>query len=283
MSTTNTSAGGVGGPAIYEGDLAVQEYLQFHFADDAQLLPYSCGPKEALNFCGRCADECLASKGRARALDIGCSVGGQSFALSEHFDEVVGIDFSHAFVNAAAMMQKEGHATYTCRVEADIFEKRPCKLRPSSRPERVHFQQGDACALPAAATLGKSPGAGKLFDAVLASNLLCRLPEPMAFLQSLPDLVVSGGVVVLVSPYSWLDTWTAKDKWLGGVSDPATGEAKHSFPALKAAMEKDGAFELEKEGDMPFLIREHQRKFQWGCSHLTVWRRTTTPTGVKTV
>jgi hypothetical protein len=24
--------------------------------------------------------------------------------------------------------------------------------------------------------------------------------------------------------------------------------------------------------DMPFLIREHVRKFQWGCSHAAVWR-----------
>jgi hypothetical protein len=41
--------------------------------------------------------------------------------------------------------------------------------------------------------------------------------------------------------------------------------------ALKSAMEKD--FELVHQEDMPFLIREHVRKFQWGCSHGTVWRR----------
>ena len=32
-------------------------------------------------------------------------------------------------------------------------------------------------------------------------------------------------------------------------------------------------FELVAEEDMPFLIREHARKFQWGCSHAAVWRR----------
>ncbi len=37
---------------------------------------------------------------------------------------------------------------------------------------------------------------------------------------------------------------------------------------------KDLGFELAHAEDMPFLIREHVRKYQWGCSHATVWRRT---------
>jgi hypothetical protein len=32
-------------------------------------------------------------------------------------------------------------------------------------------------------------------------------------------------------------------------------------------------FDLAHSEDMPFLIREHARKYQWGCSHATVWRR----------
>lgn len=32
-------------------------------------------------------------------------------------------------------------------------------------------------------------------------------------------------------------------------------------------------FELVEERDLPFLIREHRRKFQWGVSHALVWRR----------
>ena len=36
-----------------------------------------------------------------RALDVGCAVGGASFHLSTDFAEVVGIDFSHAFVDMA--------------------------------------------------------------------------------------------------------------------------------------------------------------------------------------
>lgn len=42
---------------------------------------------------------------------------------------------------------------------------------------------------------------------------------------------------------------------------------------IRSIMEADGAFQLEKRIPLPFLIREHARKFQWGCSDGIVWRR----------
>jgi SAM-dependent methyltransferase len=48
--------------------------------------------------------------------------------------------------------------------------------------------QGDACALPA--------GLGT-FDAVLAANLLCRVPDPQACLAGIADALNPGGVLVL--------------------------------------------------------------------------------------
>ena len=38
----------------------------------------------------------------------------------------------------------------------------------------------------------------------------------MAFLNRCRSLIKPGGVLVLVSPYSWLKGWTDKTKWLGG-------------------------------------------------------------------
>lgn len=37
-------------------------------------------------------------------------------------------------------------------------------------------------------------------------------------------------------------------------------------------MQRQG-FSLVHEEDVPFLIREHARKFQYGVSHATVWRK----------
>merc|ERR1712232_589699 len=148
--------------AVYETARAVDEYLQFHFASDVALTA-------ALGFPRRCADMALAAKGRSRALDIGCSVGGMSFHLASNFQSVTGIDFSHAFIAMARRMQQTGSHDYQAKIEGTIFETWSAKVSPSDVDRsRVHFEQGDACAL--REDLGT-------FDVVLAANLLCRLPD----------------------------------------------------------------------------------------------------------
>lgn len=77
-------------------------------------------------------------------------------------------------------------------------------------------------------------------------------------------------MAVVISPYSWLPEWTPQNKWLGGLV--RGGDSVHSAPAFIELMEGLG-LELVEQSDVPFLIREHARKFQWGCSHATVWRR----------
>jgi hypothetical protein len=49
LSTTSSGHSG----AVYETAKAVAEYLQFHFGDDADILPYPAGPHAALNFASR--------------------------------------------------------------------------------------------------------------------------------------------------------------------------------------------------------------------------------------
>jgi SAM-dependent methyltransferase len=54
------------------------------------------------------------------------------------------------------------------------------------------------------------------FDAVLAVNVLERLPDPANFLDQLSTLVKANGIAVLASAFSWSEKCTAKDSWLGG-------------------------------------------------------------------
>ena len=54
------------------------------------------------------------------------------------------------------------------------------------------------------------------FDAVLAINVLERLPNPAMFLEQMAMLVKPSGVVVLTSSFSWSEHDTPKDNWLGG-------------------------------------------------------------------
>lgn len=86
-------------------------------------------------------------------------------------------------------------------------EVRKAHLPEDADPARVTFRVGDACNLPSNLAA---------VDAVLAANLICRLPDPRKFLDRLPSLVKRGGIVVLTTPFSWLEGWTKKCKWLGG-------------------------------------------------------------------
>ncbi len=89
MSVRSTTASG---SQVYESKRAVDEYLFFHYGEQAVQMPYSFGPSGALGFTTRTADICnRVASAKGRALDVGCSVGGSSFELAKHFNSVVGV------------------------------------------------------------------------------------------------------------------------------------------------------------------------------------------------
>lgn len=69
-------------------------------------------------------------------------------------------------------LQTTGTASYECVREGEIKETCSAVVPAGVHPDRITFLQGDACALPDAATL-KGP-----FTVIHGANLLCRLPEP---------------------------------------------------------------------------------------------------------
>jgi hypothetical protein len=96
---------------------------------------------------------------------------------------------------------------------------------------------------------------------------VCRVPHPRRLLQRLAAVTRDGGVLVVLSPFSWWEGATAVDEWIGGTA--ATGRAE---PVFVREMEKLG-FTLLDEGAEPFLIPDHVRRFQLGCPLRTVWRK----------
>ena len=257
------AGGSAGNP--YETRRLVDEYLLMHHGAPADVMPWPGGPTEGLDFAGRTArllaDACReAGAPLGRALDLGCAVGGASFELARAFGEVLGVDYSQAFVDAAEGLRRDGHATYFLRHEGDVGEDRRIDLDAGIDRARVRFARGDAQAPDAA---------WGTFDAVLGANLVDRLHDPAACLARLPGLVSPGGVLVLTTPYTWLEDYTPKAAWLGGVV--RDGAPVRGIDGLKAGL---GAhFELVREVDLPFVIREHARKFQWSMAHASIWRR----------
>lgn len=235
----------------YESQKLLNEYLLMHYGTSEERMPWSLGGIGDLDFVSRTV-EFFSQKRVGLSLDLGCAVGRSSFLLSKTSDKVVGIDFSQSFIDAANQMKESGSIPYKIQEEAERAVDAVALLPKDVSPEKVSFAQGDALDLPAGF---------KGFDRVHASNLLCRLPEPMRFLDRLPQLVVSGGEVVFATPFSWLEQYTPKQHWPKG----------DSWQWLQAVMNEH--FILKHETDEPFLIREHARKFQLGVSKLSVWQR----------
>jgi putative 4-mercaptohistidine N1-methyltranferase len=245
----------------YESERLLEEYLLLHYGAPDTVLPWAFGPREALDFPLRCVEELLPyTAPRKRALELGCAVGRACFELSTSCQEVVGIDFSQQFIEQARTLVKDGGATFTFADEGDLRAWTSVRLDPRYRRERVSFEVGDATNL--RDRLG-------LFDVVLMANLLCRVPDPKAVLDRLPGLVRPGGLLAITSPYSWSQEHTPPERWLGGYH--REGEPIRTLATLRELLEPH--FELQEKKDMPFMIREHARKFQWSVAQATVWRR----------
>lgn len=242
----------------YESEKLVAEYLFFHYADEDEVSGGHPVPREALNFPVRVVSE-LANPALAprTALDLGCAVGRSSFELARIAQSVIGIDFSSAFIRSAEILKREGRLDCHVTVEGERAVPFTARVPAGVDVSCVSFETGDATSL--RGDLGS-------FDLVLAANLLCRLPQPAKFLQRLPELVTPGGQLLLTTPFSWLPEYTAPEQWIGG--HQSTGP---SWDALCKALEPH--FELQLSKDMPFLIREHARKFQYGVPLGSRWIR----------
>lgn len=241
--------------AFYESDKLLSEYLLFHFGTPEEILPptrtWPTGMVDALDFAKR--TPARFSKGNVkRGLDLGCAVGRSAFEMSLTCDEVIGIDFSHAFVRAAEALRNGATLAYERREEAALTTPLQVDLTDIYDGAKLRFLQGDAMDLPD--NLGS-------FDRVHAANLLCRLPQPQRLLDRLAALVNPGGELVIATPCTWLEEFTPSSNW------PAGG----TFEWLKSKLAPD--FRLLRELDEPFLIRETARKFQWSTSLVTVWQR----------
>ena len=237
---------------IYETRRLLDEYLLFHYATPQEVLPWAEGPLSALGFAVRTVTE-LADFSREpkTALDLGCAVGRSSFELAKHTTSVLGIDYSHSFVEAAQQLVFSD-LPYQRLDEAAAMTSLVAKVPTDCPRDRVNFEQGDAMHL--RADLGS-------YDLVHAANLLCRLTDPALLIERLPQLVKPGGQLLLTTPCTWLEDFTPRGNWPAG----------STRDWLKKELSEH--FELELEKDLPFLIREHARKYQWSVALGTRWIR----------
>ncbi|MBV8097784.1 MAG: putative 4-mercaptohistidine N1-methyltransferase, partial [Verrucomicrobia bacterium] len=191
----------------------------------------------------------------SRALDLGCAVGRSTFELTRWANEVIGIDLSSQFIAAAQAMQKIGEVEIRILEEGQRSTVVTRRLDPQIDRSKCRFFVGDA--------LQVSPQFGN-FDLILAANLIDRVPRPADLLREIKRLVKSDGHVILASPYTWLEEFTPRENWL--VDATVT-----TLNRIQATLEPELVLVAAK--DLPFLIREHARKFQWSAAQASLWKK----------
>jgi len=107
-------------------------------------------------------------------------------------------------------------------------------------------------------------------DLIFCGNLLDRLYDPGKFLESIHERIRPGGLLVLASPYTWLEEFTPREHWIGGFKKD--GESVTTLDALRERLATRFRPVGEPE-DIPFVLRETHRKFQHTVAEMTVWER----------
>lgn len=242
----------------YETDKLMSEYAEFHYGDEYFSVPNF--PAALVNW----ARPYLAGKPHNTALDLGCASGRASFELARDFSAVTGIDFSARFINQGVQLAEQGLLRYTLAEEGELVSYKSRSLEQlglAAVKDKVAFFQGDACNLRAEFTG---------FDFILAANLIDRLYKPSKFLSTVHERLNIGGLLLIASPYTWLEEHTPKEEWIGGYKKD--GENFTTLDGLRQMLGEHFRQVAGPEG-VPFVIRETKRKYQHSVSEVTLWER----------
>lgn len=220
----------------YESKAVVDSYEKFHFGPGYLGVP---------NFSKAVADFGIevAKKHNVplnRALDIGSGPGRTAIELTSAFKHVCAIDFSVSFIEL-------------CKKHIPEY--------PIPQGHELKAIVGDAHDLISE----------EKYDLVVAINLIDRLETPKKFLDGIKPLISDRGILIIASPYTWMDKFTEHDKWLGGFMK--WGETQTTENGLKEALSPE--FELlEPPTDIPFVIPDPDNSYQYTLSNATVFGRT---------
>ncbi len=241
---------------IYESDELVSQYCEFQYGDQ------NFGVKNFANECARIASKFTINK--TKALDLGCATGRSSFELAQTFDKVDGIDFSARFIEVGTRLQNGENILFHSNEEGSLSIKKDIKLNHlgyEKIKDKVSFWQGDACNL---------KSSFNSYDLIMATNLIDRLYQPRLFLDTVSQRLNQDGILMLTSPYTWQESSTKKEFWLGGYKDENGNEVK-TLDTLKNILSSN--FELIHVEDLEFVIKETKRKYQHTVAEVTIWKK----------
>ena len=210
----------------------VSIYAAGHYESDATASLLLCG---------------AADLGGGPILDIGCAVGGTTFALASRFKQLtLGIDLNFAMLRVAARALREGRVTYARRRVGLVYDRREVELDVDRN--LVDFWCCDATAL---------PFADATFGLAASLNVVDIVPSPREAIAECARVLRAGGSVLLATPYDWTPTATNVEQWIGGHSQRGDHRGA-SEPQLRALMSEHLEIVRDEER-VPWRLRMHER------------------------
>jgi SAM-dependent methyltransferase/uncharacterized protein YbaR (Trm112 family) len=216
-------------------------YIDAHWGDRAEPGPDGPGAGFGLS--------ALESRVTARAqmpveqaVELGCSVGRASLALSRGAAVVAAIDLSFGALRRARRLLRGEGVRYARRISGRHYSFATARAGDEAR--NVVFVCADAL---------DPPLAPSHFQRVLALNVLDSLRSPRQLLSVADGLCARGGEVLLSSPYAWQSGIVDEGERLGR---DAAGEVRRRFTEGR---ELEAPYSVEEEAELDWRLRKDSR------------------------
>jgi putative 4-mercaptohistidine N1-methyltranferase len=207
-----------------------------------------------------------------RILDVGCAVGALTFAFAQcQAESVIGIDHNKAAIDLAKGILKEREIQYNLPFAPGSKETQQMVTMLSAdativdvAASKVSFRQADAMCLPA-----EMQG----FDIVVLQNVLSTVSSPNSVLGRLAGvrgLLRTGGMLVVLDKYDWVEERTPRSLWIGGYTEG--GKYIHPVQALTERLKDE--FDFQHKEEVSIVWRETLQSFKGEQLYLTVYKRT---------
>jgi len=200
------------------------------------------------------------------AIDIGCAVGGNTFALAERLRRLtVGVDLNFAMLRLASAALRERRMRYARRRVGLAYDRSERSVETPHR-ELIDFWCCDAAALPFAPAT---------FAFAASINVIDCLASPHDALVEIARVLRPGGTALITTPYDWSPTATPVEQWLGGHSQRGAHRGA-SEPMLRRILDEVGLTIVSEEPSVPWRLRLHDRSTMEYSVHVVVARRSPT-------
>lgn len=246
------------GQAVHSSDNHLSCHLNSHFG-------------AASDYPVACADLCVQAMKALnvpmkRALEVGSGPGRAALQLSQSFEHVDAGD-SQSFVNLSQKLLTDGHLRWNVAIDATsgTTAEKSISIGELGHVGSIKFLPLEAHNMPSELTG---------YDLVCGFNLIDRLAKPKQFMESAHVRLNPGGLLVLSSPYTWLEGITEKEEWLGAFKY-GDNDGPSSYEGLKEFLLALGFEEAQAPQDVWMRVDEldNGRKSQQTCAQMTFWRR----------